>query len=277
MADRATIGNVQVAVLLDLAPPPFELTYFFPDIPLETWAPYRRLLHKSGRFVTNACCFLLRSSGKTVLVDAGYGPGPHERFGGIAGQLMVRLNAEGVKAEDVDAVVITHLHGDHVGWNVQTQQGGTPRPTFPKAKYYIPKGDWEHFRRANPAHPPLAQVTPLVDRGVAEFIGGDFAVTPELTTLFTPGHTPGHLSMLISSAGQKGIIVGDLYLTPAQVTELDWNAGFDMNKDDARRSRKAATQRMVNENMVVAASHFLVPTTIGKVVMRNGKTTWKVL
>ncbi|MBI4307438.1 MAG: MBL fold metallo-hydrolase [Chloroflexi bacterium] len=277
MADRATIGNVQIAVFVDVAPPPFETSRFFPDAAPDSWASYKQWLDQDGKFRTNFCFFLLRSSGRTILVDTGLGPGPHERFGGATGQLMAKLSAEGVKPEDVSAVVITHLHGDHVGWNTITQQGGTPRPTFPKARYYIPKGDWEHFSKSNPGYAPLAQVTPLAQKGVAEFVEGDFAVTPELTMLSTPGHTPGHLSVLISSAGQKGIIVGDLYHNPVQVTELDWCAGADMNKDDARKSRKAATQRMVNENMTVAAPHFWYPSNIGKVVRLSGKTVWKSL
>lgn len=276
MADKATIGNVQVRVFLDAAPPPFETTRFFPDVSPEGWAPYRQWLDENGKFRTNFCFFLVRSSGKTVLVDTGLGPGPHERFGGATGQLMARLTAEGVKPEDVNAVVITHLHGDHVGWNV-LQQGGTPKPTFPRARYYIPRGDYEHFSKTNPTYAPLAQVTPLVQAGVAELVGGDFVVTPELTTLATPGHTPGHLSVLISSAGQKGIIVGDLYHNPVQVTEMDWCAGADMSKDDARRSRKAATQRMAQENMTVAASHFVQPISIGRVIMLSGRTAWKSL
>ena len=218
MADRATIGNVQIKVFVDVAPPPFETTRFFADVPPQAWAPHKQWLDEDGKFRTNFCFFLLRSSGKTVLVDTGLGPGPHERFGGATGQLMAKLTAEGVKPEDVDAVAITHLHGDHVGWNVQTQQGGAARPTFPRARYYIPRGDYEHFRKENPTYAPLAQVAPLLERGVGELVGGDFAVTPELTTLFAPGHTPGHLCVLIISAGHKGIIVGDLWLSPAQVT-----------------------------------------------------------
>ncbi len=276
MADKVTIGNVEITVFVDAAPPPFDTTRFFPDVPPEAWAPYKQWLDQNGKFRTNFCFFLLRSSGKTILVDSGLGPGPHERFGGATGQLMNHLASKGVKAEDVSTVIITHMHGDHMGWNVMGA-GANARPTFPKARYYIPKGDYEHFSKTNPAYAPLSQATPLLNLGVAQLVEGDFAVTPELKTLYTPGHTPGHLSVVISSAGHKGMIVGDVYHSPAQVSELDWCPGGDINKDDARKTRRKVTQRLADENMTVAASHFWLPDSVGKVVRLDGKTAWKSL
>ncbi len=280
MSDRATVGNVEILAFVDVTPPPFETTQFFPDVSQEQWAPYKKdYLTPEGKFQTNFGFFILRSRGNIVLVDTGLGPGPHERMGGTRGTLMDKLKGKGIKPEDINSVVITHLHGDHIGWNV-AQVGGKPKPTFPKAKYYIPKGDWEYYTKSDiltntPA--VKANVVPLQELGVMELVGDNFKVTPELTTLFTPGHTPGHISILVSSQGQKGMVVGDLFHNAVQVTESDWLAGADTDKQLARKTRNTVLERLEKEGCIVAASHLLINKNIGKVVRLQGRRYWQVL
>ena len=278
-ATRTTVGNVEVLALVDVTPPPFEPNQFFPEVPLEAWAPYRDRYLVDGKFQTNFSFFVLRSGGRVVLVDTGLGPGPHQRFGGITGQLMSGLKGVGVQPEDVSAVVITHLHGDHIGWNV-TQEGGRPRPTFPRARYYVPRGDWEHFTRPEVLEntPPVkANAVPLKDLGVLELVEGDYAVTEEISTLATPGHTPGHLSVVVSSGGQRAMVVGDLFHSAVQVTEDAWCAGADMDKPLARKTRREVLERLEREGFVVAAGHLVLGTSIGKVVRDKGRRSWQAL
>ena len=148
MVDNITVGNVSVAVVLDAAPPPFEPNQFYPDIPLEAWEPYTEDDHldENGKFRTNFCTWVLRSTGQTVLVDTGLGNG----------RLIDNLEAVGVTPDEVSSVVITHLHGDHIGWNVTDGKA-----TFPNARYLIPRGDWEYFTKNDIPDPLRENVAPL--------------------------------------------------------------------------------------------------------------------
>jgi len=284
MAERVTIGNVELQFLLDVTPPPRDISEFFPEVPAEAWAPYRRdYLDENGNLPTCYGASVLRSADRIVLVDSGLGPGPHERFGGARGDLMNKLRANGISPEDVEIVVMTHVHPDHVGWNM-TLEGGKLRPTFPRARYLAPKGDWEYFGQGRGLEDfPhvrdnfIGQVVPLQDMGVLELVEGDYVITPEISTVSTPGHSPGHLCILISSQGQKGLVIGDLILSTVQVTEDEWAVRPDVDREEARRSRRAVLDRMEQEGMVVAAPHFPFGQNIGKVVRRQDRRYWQPL
>lgn len=275
MADRATIGNVEVLALVDCAPVIFPRDQFFPDVPADAWEPYKQHLTADGKVQTNFCVYVIRSQGRTVLVDTGAGPGPHEILGGIRGQLADNLAKVGVKPEDISTVVFTHLHFDHTGWNLTDG-----KPTFPNARYLIPRGDWEHFMkpevRANEGSINYAAVEPLEKLGVMDLVGGDHNITSEVRTVSTPGHTPGHLSIAIDSQGQRGMIMGDVAHNPAQVQEVDWNIGADVQQDLARQTRRQMIEMLEREGLIAAFGHFPYP-NIGKIVRAEGRRYWQVL
>jgi glyoxylase-like metal-dependent hydrolase (beta-lactamase superfamily II) len=280
MSESVTVGNVTIDVVLDMAAPPFDPNQFFPDVPLESWDAYRAdHLDEDGKFRTNFCGWVLRSSGQTVLVDTGLGAGPHERLGGGRGQLLTKLGEMGVNPEDISTVVITHLHGDHIGWNV-TDDGGQKRATFPKARYLVPKGDWDHFTQPEVLAAQAAvqnHAVPLLELGALDLVEGDHAVTPEITTLFTPGHTPGHLSVLVNSGGEKAIVVGDLFHNSVQITEVDWCAGADLDKEVARTTRRATFDRLEQEGFIIAAGHLPVGHSIGKIARLESRRYWQAI
>ncbi|MCH7786368.1 MAG: MBL fold metallo-hydrolase, partial [Chloroflexi bacterium] len=202
MADnRITVGNVEITSLSD-GYIEFTPENFFPSIPAESWEPYRDELNAEGRLLLNVGSFLLRTGGKTVLVDTGLGAGPTSFQDAVSGQLLKDMDAKGVSLDEIDIVAITHLHVDHVGWNLDAS-GGAPRPTFPNARYWIPKTDWDIFTRrtTNALAYIQEQVAPLESLGILELIEGEQAITPELTALPTPGHTAGHTSFVITSQG----------------------------------------------------------------------------
>ncbi len=280
MATCVTVGNVEIQVFADAAPPPREPHDFFPDVPPEKWEPYRKeCLDAQGKFRTNFCYWLLRSRGRTLLVDTGLGPGPHERLGGQRGQLMEQLKGAGVHPENVDTVLFTHLHGDHVGWNVTTA-GGKPRLTFPSARYMMPLADWQHFTKADvmagiPA--VRSSILPVKDLGALELVEGEKSVTPEISLVPTPGHTPGHQSVLITSDGQRAMIVGDLFHSPVQVQEVDWNIGPDLDKQLAPKTRRAWLDKLERDNAIVGAGHLLIGQNIGRLVRLKGRRYWQAL
>ncbi len=281
MAERAKVGKVEILAFVDVAPPPFKPNQFYPDVPLSAWEPYKKEhLDENGNFRTNFGFFALRCPSGIVLVDTGLGPGPHGWINGARGQLMERLQGAGIRPEDVKGVVITHFHSDHTGWTL-TYQGERPRATFPRARYYLPKGDWDYFTRpdilSQSPEEVKTKVLPLKELGVMELVGDGYSITPELTVLATPGHTPGHISVLISSQGEKGMVVGDVFHGTIQVTEPGWCAGFDMDKPLARQTRLAILDRLEKEGMTVAAGHLPLGRNIGKVVTLQGRRYWKAL
>ena len=279
MSDRVKVGNVEILAFVDIGPNSRDPSQVFPDVPADAWGPYRHTLNPEGQLPFQMGFFALRSDGKTIIVDTGLGAGPHQQMGGITGQALANLAKAGITPEDVDIVFITHLHGDHVGWNI-TWDGDTPRATFPRATYYAPQGDWDHFTKPevleNSPH-MKANVLPLQQLGALELIGDGFAVTPEVSTFLTPGHTPGHHSALITSNGERGVIAGDVFHTVAQTQETGWNVGFDVDKPMAARTRESFMARMEAEGFTVAAGHMVVGSNIGHVVRLEGKRTWQVI
>lgn len=280
MVESVTVGNVRITAVADVTPPPFDPNRFFPDVSLEKWEPYKKdHLDANGKFQTNFCTWILQSPSGTILVDTGLGPGPHQPMGGVQGQLLTRLRPLGVRYDDIAKVVITHLHGDHIGWNM-LQVGNVKRATFPKAKYLVSQADWDYFTKPD-VLPTQAAVqnnaVPLQTLGALELVSGEHAVTAEVSVLPTPGHTPGHMSVLVTSGGEKAMIVGDLFHGSVQVSEPDWCPGADMDKDTARRTRHAIFDRLEREGFVVAASHLPPGKNIGKVVRLQGRRYWQVL
>ncbi len=279
--NRITVGDVEITSLSDgsLA---FDLCNFFPDIPEENWQPYQDHLTPERQVRFNLACFLVRSEGKTILVDTGLGPKPADSPETPWGELLRDMDAHGVKPEDIDMVVMTHAHRDHVGWNLLSnngQSGGQRRPTFPKAKYWMSKTDWEvcHQPEVSDRFPNAAEcVWPLDELGLLELMEGEQALTGQLTTLPTPGHTPGHMSIVISSQGERALILGDVLHNPVQAHETDWVSRADMDPEQTRITRRSLMERLEQEGTLVAAVHMPAP-GFGKIVRLEGRRYWQAL
>lgn len=272
---KITVGNVEIVSLLD-TPMEFDWGMFFPRNSRGDFDPYRDSYpgsYAGDKFRTYAHCYALRSAGKTVLVDTGIGPGPIAFLGGIRGTLLDDMTAKGVAPDSVDTVVFTHLHGDHVGWNL----GPDGAPNFSAARYLVPQADWDYFTEAAAVsqNPQIgASVLPLKELGVLDLFSGEKAITDELTTFPTPGHTPGHTSILVSSAGEKAIVTGDLAHHPAQVDRTDWSSGFDGDPTRAVETRKKVFDQLEAEGLVAAVCHFPDP-GFGKLVRLEGKRVFQ--
>ncbi len=278
MADRISVGSAEIVFALDMVPPPRPPDAFFEGVTAADWLPYQDIL-EDGQIQLYYGHFFVRSMGKTVMVDTGMGPGPHADRGNRTGDLLNALRAQGAQPEDIDIVVHTHLHADHVGWNID-HSGDTPKPYFPNARYLVPRLDWEHFTQPDTlaASPQVRDsVLPLESLGLMDLIDEGTRITDEITTLNTPGHTPGHQVILISSQGERAMIVGDAIHSSVQVQEPDWCAGVDTNKPDSRHSRRALLQRAEAEDYIVAAGHFHPAQHIGKVIRTEGRRYWQAL
>ena len=276
--NKLSIGNVEITSLSD-GILEFDLCNFFPGIPSENWAPYGDHLTEEHNVRFNLACFLVRSEGRNIVVDTGLGPKPADAPETPWGELLNDFSAHGVRPEEIDMVVMTHLHRDHVGWNLQSRDGKFV-PTFPNARYYMSAVDW------NATHDPALQqdrfpnapdcVWPLQELGLAELIQGEHSLTSELTTLPTPGHTPGHMSIMITSQGERGLILGDVLHNTVQVHETDWVSRADMDPEQTRITRRSLMERLEQDGTTVLSVHLAKP-GYGKIARMNGRRYWQPL
>ena len=222
----------------------------FPDSDLEVWeTKYSELLHNDNHIQPRFGSTFLYSQGKNILVDTGGGP--------PSGKLLKNLKNVGIKNNEIDIVVLTHLHPDHVGWNVLDNQ-----PTFQSAKYIVSSTDLKYWKQDDVASdsPHISdQVDPLIYSGVIEVVEDNHKITSDVTVLSTPGHTPGHISLELNSKGQKGFILGDVAHSPAQAAYTDWSPSFDVDPDLARITRHKILNKLEKQGHIVSAGHFPEP------------------
>ena len=276
------VGNAEIVALSD-GRIRFAPSDFFPTVSAAAWEPYRADLTPQGDMVMNLGCFTIRSEGKTILIDTGLG----SESSGLATLEYARLpgdmQAKGVSAADVDIVGITHLHVDHVGWNfVYDEQGGDAdaagAPMFPNARYWVSNADWRVFTRGALGRREYVakQVRPLQERGLLDLFEGERQLTGEVSTLPTPGHTPGHTSFLIASQGERAIITGDAIHARAQAQETHWSPRADSKPDLSAQTRQELLARIERDNAMLISGHFPSP-GFGALVRMNGKRYWQAL
>ena len=203
-AYKTTVGNVELVSLMD-GQGGGRPTDVFPDSTLEQWREYPDLLDREGNLHPRYGSVAVSSGGRLIVVDTG--------IGAPDGTLLGDMARKGVDRNAVDLVVTTHIHPDHVGWNLTDGQ-----PTFPNARYLMPRVDWEYWTQPSVmegAPHVKAQAMPLKGLDVLDLIEGEYAITDELTGISTPGHTPGHISIAIVSAGCRDFILGDVAHSPA--------------------------------------------------------------
>jgi len=284
-----SVGNVEITAVHDNEGA-LPLSMVFPGVDAELWVPYQEKYPECFKGDNNEIiaahfdCYVIRSEGRTILVDTGLGtmatnPGSVTLFaGGVDGRLLSDLEEAGVNKDDIDTVFLTHLHPDHVGWNVNND-GPSPVPTFPNAKYVFHQDDWEAFRP--PRDSEVFGLTfweetlaPLETAGVTQPLTGEQVITSEITAILTPGHTPGSMSLAIDSGGQKALVMGDVFHGPAQVSEPSWVFAFDADPDTAVQSRNRMLDRAQAENAIMAMCHL---SGFGRIVVQEGRRYWQGL
>jgi glyoxylase-like metal-dependent hydrolase (beta-lactamase superfamily II) len=280
MTTSLTIGDYEVTAVLDSVAVPRDPALVWPDVPADAWDPWRATgLSPEGMWVPEWRSHLIRRTdgeGPVIIVDAGMGDVVHEHTG-ENGALLTNLAALGVQPGDVDIVVTTHCHGDHIMWNV-SYDGDTPRLTFPNAKHWIASRDWEFYSKPENDNPAFdSRVKPLEQLGALKLITGVEQLAPGVSTLPTNGHTPGHQCLLIESGGQTGVVTGDLFHNIAQVTEQTWTPIFDWNPKMAIQSRRSLLTIASTQDWIIFTGHFPTGRSIGNVVSEGGKLVWKAL
>ena len=174
-----------------------------------------------------------------------------------------QLTAAGYPRESIDYVLCTHLHVDHVGWNTMLVDGEW-LPTFPNARYLIGETEWRYWdanEDESQYGPVLADsVRPVVDAGLVDLVATDHQLCAEVSLQSTPGHTPGHVSIKIESAGQSALITGDCIHHPVQMTRTDWCSSADYDQSQGRWTRENLLAELVDQDTLVIGTHFATPT-----------------
>ena len=273
------IGQVSVTRILESCTP-FDRAFLCPnadsptfDRHLDWLAPH--FVDEEGRILLSIHALLIRSSGVNILVDTCLGEGfDFGVFPDAGTAFMDDLAAAGVDRREVDLVLCTHLHYDHVGWNTMLE-GERRVPTFPNARYLFGREEWAHWKRGEESDLPNTIgecVQPIIDAGLATFVETDHRLTDEVRLEASPGHTPGHVSVRIESGGQEAFITGDAIVHPVQWAEVEWgNAAVDHDLAQAVEVRRALRQRYAESDALIIGTHFATPTA-GH--LRKGREGW---
>jgi glyoxylase-like metal-dependent hydrolase (beta-lactamase superfamily II) len=271
---RWRVGEVEIARVVEIegpSPGSFLFAAATPERLLQYAWLKPSFLTDDGRTLGSIHCFAIRSQDRTIVVDTCVGndkPREVKNWNLRQGRFLQDLAEAGFPREQVDTVLCTHLHVDHVGWNTMLVEGHWV-PTFPNARYLIGRREWEYWRD-EPEGPDREvrndSVRPIF--GQADLVESDHRITSEVFLEPTPGHTPGHVSVRISSGEAEAVITGDLMHHPVQCAEPDWAARFDVDAESARRTRRAFLERCASRPVLVLGTHFAAPT--GGRVVRDG-------
>ena len=252
----------------------FDAGMFYPDLARDTVARYASWLAPYFDIDTHSfpCVFqsfVVRHRKTTILIDTCFGNNkerPEFELGHrLNNPYLDRLRAASCRPEDVDIVLCTHFHVDHVGWNTRLDNGRWV-PTFPNARYIFSREEYQRFAPENRTNepPPFLDifedsVLPVIQSGQAEFVSGEQAVHELLTVFPAPGHTPGHIAIRAAGGEDTGIFLGDVIHNPIQIAEPDLNSAFCEDGPQARASRRKLLDEAAEHNQLLIPGHFCAP------------------
>ncbi len=254
------LGSLDITPLSDgfFKMPP---AYFGQD----DWGRHESLVGADGKLEVPIGCFLVRTGDTTVLIDAGLGPMELGETG-KGGALIGELAKAGCAPEDVDVLLLTHLHLDHIGWTLQNGE-----LTFPNAMVRFGSQDLEQFVKRDNPDPNAAPMYDALDKaGKVEVIDDDGEILPGISTLHAPGHTLGHRCVVLSSGDERALLLGDAVTCPVQLEETEWGAMSDIDPKMSARTREALFKELEGTNDLMIGAHF-PGLQFGRVMMGEGK------
>ena len=275
---RFQVGSIAATVLSDglIGGPPRIYAVDAPEDALQE--ALRRAFLPTDHLTLNRNTLLLETGGRRILLEAGAGRtmGPH------GGRLFANLAAIGLTPGDIDAVVVSHTHPDHVG-NLRTAEGGR---AFPRATIFVPRADWAFFVRGEPdlSYMPVPEdfrrrfaaaikrsVEPVA-QGVELYEGGT-EILPGLATIAAPGHTPGMAAFLVHSGGDQLLLTADLAYHPVVNVDRPWRPGPDRDPAAALAARRSLFDRAAADRIPVLGFHFPFP-GIGRLLKLDTGYAW---
>jgi len=259
--DSIRIGAFEVVPLCD-ARVPFAVDEAFPAELPEGWEPYREAFPWAFlgpvTWDYHVHAFAVRTSGPVLLIDTGIGVGAPEDWGGVTGSLAVELAIAGIELHDVEHVVHTHLHLDHIGGS--TTDDGEPR--FPFARHHVHRADWEDFLEADDPDDRAAferSIRPLADRDMLDVTEDDHDVVPGVRVLHAPGHTRGHRAVLLGDDREALLVTGDALHHPFQASHPTWPSTHDADPGTGVSTRMALLERARRDRTTTCVPHFARP------------------
>jgi glyoxylase-like metal-dependent hydrolase (beta-lactamase superfamily II) len=233
-----------------------------------------------GRLKMSIHALVVETPDRRIIVDTCLGNDKENRripgWNNLQGPFLSDLAAAGFPRQSIDTVLCTHLHVDHVGWNTMLVDGadGTKTwvPTFPQARYLMGRVEFAHWQAERERDDMAAvfadSVAPIYAAGLADLVETDHRICDEVSLVPTPGHTPGHVSVRIASAGEEALITGDFMHHPCQIARPHWSSTADSDPAAARRTRERMLGELCEHPVLVIGTHF-AGATAGHIV-RDG-------
>ena len=215
---------------------------------------------EDGRLLTRVQALVVQSAGQTLVIDTCIGNDKArevEAWNQLDLPFLERFADAGFDRMSVDAVVCTHLHVDHVGWNTMLVDGAWV-PTFPESRYLFAGPEYAHWSTEPFCHRPEHDdsIEPVADAGLVDLVDVDAEIAPGVSLVPTPGHTPGHCSVKLSSGGSEALITGDFMHHAVQVAAPEWCSRFDSDPAMGEATRREFIEQHADGDLLVIGTHF---------------------
>jgi glyoxylase-like metal-dependent hydrolase (beta-lactamase superfamily II) len=218
---------------------------------------------EEGRLKMSIHALVVETPSRRIVVDTGLGNDKQGRkvptWNNRNTPFLETMTAAGFAPDSIDTVLCTHLHVDHVGWNTRLEDDQWV-PTFAKARYVFGRTEYEYWRDHSVEPDKAAvfhdSVKPIMDAGKADLVASDVRLCDEVTLIPTPGHSPGHISVHIKSAGEEALLTGDVAHHPCQMAHLDWSSTADSDPVQSIATRRELFARFADKPVLVIGGHF---------------------
>lgn len=268
---QAQYSNATVSRVVDLDPFPLPLSFLFPDASLQALTPAREALERHVDWANSAVLLavqshLVRFAGKTILIDTCVGehkprPARPEWNQRRATGYTSRLAACGCTPDDIDIIMCTHLHADHVGWNTRLESGVWV-PTFAKARYLMSQTEIDYRAGQAAARPEVDHgsfkdsVLPVIERGLVDTVQAGDHIVDGGQIVALPGHAPGQVGLqIIAGTSEHLLFCGDAIHSPLQVFQPDWSSAVCHDRKLAATTRRALLERAAADGLRLVPNH----------------------
>ncbi|TNF87190.1 MAG: MBL fold metallo-hydrolase [Gammaproteobacteria bacterium] len=245
--------------------------------PLDWLAPH--FMDGDGNLIMSIHALVVDTGERRIVVDTCIGNDKERsipNWSNLQTSFLADLEAAGYPRESIDTVLCTHMHVDHVGWNTMLVDGKWV-PTFPNARYLLAEKEFEYWNgaEADALNTGVMEdsVTPVVEAGLVDLVDWEHQVCSEVSLKPTPGHTPGHVSILIRSEGQTALITGDCFHHPCQMTRVEWCSSADFDQGAGQATREKFLDEYSESDVLIIGTHFATPTA-GHVKPRSEGGYW---
>ncbi|MGJ4944221.1 MBL fold metallo-hydrolase [Bradyrhizobium sp. HKCCYLS1011] len=272
MTSTFSVGDFTIRRIVEQEIPFFAAREMFPNLTPEMLDENREGLKQAGAiddrdtFILCFQSYVVKTPHHTILIDSCIGNDKrlprYPTWNMKSDDSYARaLAAAGVGVADIDIVMCSHLHADHVGWNTKADNGRWV-PTFPNARYVFGKREYDHWTAQNEAAevPPFVEsVLPVVEAGRADLVRDDFAIGDHVRIVPTPGHTPGHIAIAIGKGRDDALFAGDLIHSPLQLRYPELSPRFDVDPVESAATRRRFLERCCDSDALCCPAHFPSP------------------